>query len=235
MALMLYYKSSTENSPKFYLTNSLMFVNILLKFFGFSNNFYHFGLLYNLSSTFNCCLLNFNLLGYEMATIEKNKTIDKNHGEDRQSSNNKNSDTELISLTKKITLNGSLGKKAIVAKSSVPESHRSMADSYRIIKKVFGSIVIFCPLTKSEKELLNKFDFKPLEMSSGKEIKRELDLLVKWASSINSELSYASEKIIEIRCKELKNIMAKSFVKRPNSNLDGYKLLETYFENISKY
>ncbi len=170
-----------------------------------------------------------------MATIEKNKSIDKNQGEDRQSSNNTNLETELISLTKKITLNGSLGKKAIIAKSSVPESHRSMADSYRIIKKVFGSIVIFCPLTKSEKELLNKFDFKPLENSSGKEIKRELDLLVKWASSINSELSHASEKIIEIRCKELKNIMAKSFVQRPNSDFDGYKLLETYFENISKY
>ncbi len=170
-----------------------------------------------------------------MATIEKNKTIETNQVEDRKSSNNTSTDTELLSLTKKITLNGSLGKKAIVAKSSVPESHRNMADSYRIIKKIFGSIVIFCPLTRNEKELLSKFDFKALEVSSGKEIKRELDLLIKWASSINSELSYASEKIIEIRCKELKNIMTKSFAQRPNGNFDGYKLLETYFENISKY
>ena len=45
----------------------------------------------------------------------------------------------------------------------------------------------------------------------------------------------ASDKIIAIRVKELKSIIASKYVKISNEIYNGYKALERYLEEISKY
>ncbi|EKE03714.1 MAG: hypothetical protein ACD_20C00161G0005 [uncultured bacterium] len=123
----------------------------------------------------------------------------------------------------------------LVSRGSVPESHKMIADSFMIIKKIFGKPVIQCrPLTE-EMEFLAKYDFNQLEFSTYKQIENELSLLKKWSYSRNPEIQKASDAIITIRAKELKNLIATNYVNITNEIYNGYKALEQYFENISKY
>ena len=116
----------------------------------------------------------------------------------------------------------------------VPESHRKVADNYMIIKRVFGNPVIQSQVTDSEKLLLSKYDFAPLELTTAKQIEDELCFLKKWSYSRNRELQEAADQIIQIRAKELKYLIATNYV-NTKKNFDGYKTLEKYFEEISKY
>lgn len=116
----------------------------------------------------------------------------------------------------------------------VPESHRRMADNLMIIKKVYGYSVVQPQITDEERELLSKYEFNPLEKSTTKQIEDELIFLNRWNYSRNKELQEAAESIIQIRAKELKNMIATRFVSA-NINYNGYKVLEKYFEEISKY
>lgn len=128
-----------------------------------------------------------------------------------------------------------LSTSAMLARSGVPDSHRRIADNFLILKKVFGIPVVDPKLTIDEKKFLAKFDFNLLEYSTIKQINEELAFLKKWSDSKDQSLQVASDKIIEIRAKELKSLIASKYVRVTNELHNGYKALERYFEEISKY
>ena len=128
-----------------------------------------------------------------------------------------------------------LGTSAMLARSGVPESHRRVADSYMIIKKIFGFPAVHSRISHDERKFLARFDFNALEYSTIKQINDELSFLKKWSDSKDSELQHASNNIINIRLKELKHLIATSYVDVTSEIYNGYKALERYFEEISKY
>ncbi|MCK7484462.1 MAG: hypothetical protein MZU97_02105 [Bacillus subtilis] len=66
-------------------------------------------------------------------------------------------------------------------------------------------------------------------------MEEELALLQKWSESRNLDHRDDAERIINIRLKELKNLIATNYVTISSEIYNGYKTLEKYFENISKY
>jgi hypothetical protein len=128
-----------------------------------------------------------------------------------------------------------LSTSALLARSGVPDSHRRIADSYMILKKIFGLPAVQAVLVLDEKRFLAKYDFNLLEYSTIKQINEELAFLKKWSESGEKRLQQASDKIIEIRAKELKNLIASKYINVTNEIHNGYKALERYFEEISKY
>ncbi|MDD3594735.1 MAG: hypothetical protein PHX18_08940 [Candidatus Gastranaerophilales bacterium] len=128
-----------------------------------------------------------------------------------------------------------LGASVLLARSEVPESHRRYADSYMILKKLFGMPAVNPSINVEEKKYLAKYDFNSLEFSTIKQVNEELSIMKKWNESGNKELKEACEKLIAIRVKELKGIIASKYVKISNEIYNGYKAIERYLEEISKY
>ena len=128
-----------------------------------------------------------------------------------------------------------LSTSALLAKSSVPYSHRRIADNYVIIKRVYKFQAVQSRISNEEKQLLQKYDFNTLEFSTIKQINEELAYLKKWSASTNSELKNDADKLLQIRAKELKFIVASSYSTVSNEIYNGYKALERYFEEISKF
>ena len=58
-----------------------------------------------------------------------------------------------------------LSTSALLAKSSVPYSHRRIADNYVIIKRVYRFQAVQSRITNAEIQLLKKYDFNTLEFS----------------------------------------------------------------------
>jgi hypothetical protein len=116
----------------------------------------------------------------------------------------------------------------------VPESHRRVADNFMIIKKIFGTPVVQPRMSEDEKVFLAKYDFNILELTTMKQMEDELVFLKRWHFSRNRDLQEAADVIIQIRAKELKCLIASRFV-TVNRNYEGYKMLDKYFEEISKY
>ena len=104
-----------------------------------------------------------------------------------------------------------LSTSALLAKSAVPYSHRRIADNYVIIKKVYHFQAVQSRITNAEIQLLKKYDFNTLEFSTIKQVN------------------------VQIRCKELKYIIASRYSTVTNEIYNGYKALERYFEEISKF
>ncbi len=128
-----------------------------------------------------------------------------------------------------------LSTSSMLARSGVPESHRLAADSYMIIKKVFGFPAVQSKISFEERKFLSKYDFNLLEYSTIKQINEELSFLKKWSYSRDRSLRDASDRIIQIRTKELKYIVASRYVSITSDVYNGYRALEKYFESISKY
>lgn len=129
----------------------------------------------------------------------------------------------------------SLSTTALLAKNAVPPSHRRAADNYVIIKRIYKFQAVQSRLTNQELALLRKYDFNPLEFSTIKQINEELVYLKKWALSANDLLCADADEIIQIRAKELKFIVASKYSTLTNEIYDGYKALERYFEEITKF
>ena len=66
-----------------------------------------------------------------------------------------------------------LSTSALLAKSSVPLSHRRIADNYVIIKRIYRFQAVQSRISSSEKQLLQKYDFNTLEFSTIKQINEE--------------------------------------------------------------
>jgi len=128
-----------------------------------------------------------------------------------------------------------LGNSVILARSEVPESHRRQADAYMILKTHYGLPVVNASINLDEKKFLARYDFNPLEYSTVKQINDELNVMHKWHETADKELIAASDTILAIRVKELKSIIASKYVKISNEIYNGYKALERYLEEISKY
>lgn len=128
----------------------------------------------------------------------------------------------------------SLSTSALLAKNAVPYSHRRVADNYVIIKRVYKFQVVQSRISNQELALLKKYDFSPLEFSTIKQINEELAYLKKWAVSSNDVLVREADELIQIRAKELKFIVA-SRLSLNDEVYDGYKALERYFEEITKF
>ena len=128
-----------------------------------------------------------------------------------------------------------LSTSALLAKSSVPYSHRRVADNYVIIKRVYHFQAVQSRITNAERQLLQKYDFNTLEFSTIKQINEELSYLKKWSTSTNDLLRKDADMLLQIRCKELKYIVASRYSSVTNEFYNGYKALERYFEEISKF
>ena len=128
-----------------------------------------------------------------------------------------------------------LSTSALLAKSSVPYSHRRVADNYVIIKRVYHFQAVQSRISNAELQLLKKYEFNTLEFSTIKQINEELSYLKKWSASPVEDLKNDADKIIQIRCKELKYIIASRYATLTNEIYNGYKALERYFEEISKF
>ena len=129
----------------------------------------------------------------------------------------------------------SLSTTALLAKNSVPLSHKRVADNYVIIKRIYKFQVVQSRITHSEEALLKKYDFNTLEFSTIKQINEELSYLKKWAFSSNEDLRNDADELIQIRAKELKFIVSSKYSSNTNELNDGHKALERYFEEITKF
>ena len=128
-----------------------------------------------------------------------------------------------------------LSTSALLAKSSVPYSHRRVADNYVIIKRVYRFQAVQSRINNTERQLLQKYDFNTLEFSTIKQINDELSYLKKWSTSSNELLRKEADMLLQIRCKELKYIVASRYASVTDEIHNGYKALERYFEEISKF
>ena len=129
----------------------------------------------------------------------------------------------------------SLSMSAMLARGEVPEVHRRTADNYMVIKKIYGSPVVQPRINNKDRALLTKYDFNPLEFSTIKQINEELSFLKRWSMSLEVNLRNDANEIIQIRAKELKFLVASRYVNLTSEIYSGYKALERYFEEISKY
>ena len=143
--------------------------------------------------------------------------------------------TNLSALSSDDDKFSSLSMSAMLARGEVPESHRRTADNYMVIKKIYGTPVVLPRIDNREKTLLAKYDFNPLEFSTIKQINEELAFLKRWSMSLEKNLKADSDEIIQIRAKELKFIVASRYVNLDSEIYGGYKAIERYFEEISKY
>ena len=128
-----------------------------------------------------------------------------------------------------------LSTSALLARSAVPYSHRRIADNYVIIKRVYRFQAVQSRITNAEMQLLKKYDFNTLEFSTVKQVNEELSYLKKWSTSSNELLRKDADQLLQIRCKELKYIVASRYSTVTNELYNGYKALERYFEEISKF
>ena len=124
---------------------------------------------------------------------------------------------------------------ALVAKNNIPLSHKKLADNYVIIKRVFNFQAVNGRISKTEKALLDKYDFNTLEFTTVKQMYEELALLQKWSASEDTKLRNDADEILEIRTKELKFLSASHYVNLSNEIYKGFIALENYFVEISRY
>ncbi len=144
-------------------------------------------------------------------------------------------ETSFDSLPLETLKHGFIRKNNFYIRRGVPESHRRIADNFMIIKKIFGHPVVQSKITDEEKLFLAKYDFNTLEFTTEKQMEDEIVFLKKWSYSNNRELQQAADEIIKIRAKELKYLIATNYVNITNNVYKGHRILEKYFEDISKY
>jgi F420-0:gamma-glutamyl ligase-like protein len=123
----------------------------------------------------------------------------------------------------------------IYTQYDIPESHKRIADSYLFVSRVFGTPVVHSSLTEEEKKHLMRFDFYTLEYTTSHQMEQELTFLKKWSKEKDKDLREAADKVLQIRSKELKHIIATNYVTVKKDFYDGYKVLDRYFNAISKY
>ena len=124
---------------------------------------------------------------------------------------------------------------ALLAKNGVPSSHKRIADNYMIIKKVFKFQACMSRISNVEKSLLEKHNFNILEFSTAKQMFDELRLLQQWSLSEDANIRDVSDSILLIRVKELKFLEASRYASISNEIYNGYKALDQYLKEISKF
>lgn len=123
----------------------------------------------------------------------------------------------------------------LLAKSSVPYSHRRIAYNYNILKRVCDFQIVQPRISMFETSLLKKYSFSTLENSTISQINKEIALLKQWAISTNDDLRNDSIELLKIRVKELKFIQSHNYTIKSNEMYKGYKSIELYLTNITNY
>lgn len=123
----------------------------------------------------------------------------------------------------------------LLSKSNIPYSHKRAADNFVVIKRMYNFHTVKAAISLSDYDLLKSYDMEPLECTTINKANDEIEFLKKWSFSENKELRRDADKIIVIRAKELKNITASAYANIPNEMYNGYKAIEKYFEEITKF
>ena len=123
----------------------------------------------------------------------------------------------------------------ILANKRVPAAHRSVADYYIVIKRLYKSQTVRANLVSNECSLLEKYHLHRLSSLSIQEVNKEILMLQEWAFSSSDVLRHDSDLIIQIRAKELRYILSSNYSRYSSEINDGYKALERYFEEITKF
>jgi len=124
---------------------------------------------------------------------------------------------------------------ALLAKASVPYSHRRIADNYVILRRICSFQIVQPRISKVETALLLKYSFNTLENTTISKVNKELALLKEWSTSTNDELRADSDEILRIRVKELKFMLSNNYTINSNEVFKGYKAIETYLKNVTNY
>ena len=90
-------------------------------------------------------------------------------------------------------------------------------------------------ISNTEKALLEKYDFNVLEFTTIQQMYNELSLLQKWSLSEDETLRNESDEILQIRVNELKYLEASYYASVSNEIYNGYKALDQYLREISKF
>ena len=125
-----------------------------------------------------------------------------------------------------------LDTSALLAKASVPYSHRRIANKYVLMKSICSFQIVQPRITNVDIALLSKYSFNTLENTTIGQVNKEIGQLKTWAVSMNDELRSDSEAILEIRVKELKFMLSNNYTKKSNEMYKGYEALEAYLTNI---
>lgn len=123
----------------------------------------------------------------------------------------------------------------LLAKTDVPYSHRRVADNYVVIKRMYKFHAVKASVTLAEYELLKKYNMQPLEYTTADKANDEIEILKKASVSDTKQIRQDADNIIIIRAKELKNITASAYANIPDEIYNGYKAIEKYFEEITKF
>ena len=128
-----------------------------------------------------------------------------------------------------------LSMSSLIQSGNLPVSHKKCADNYNIIKKVFGFSAVNSTISNYEKAFLKRHDFNVLEYTTGQKMALELEKLKKWSLDDDKYTQSIGDTIIQIRLKELKFLCASNYASVSSEIYDGYKVLDRYFESITKY
>lgn len=143
--------------------------------------------------------------------------------------------TEKSTFSKEDKIFSSRSFSALIAKNSVPLSHKKIADNYMVIKKIFKFQMSLNRISKVEKSLLEKYDFNVLEYTTTQQMYEELGLLQQWSESDNLQLKKDADDILQIRVNELKYLEAGRYALVSNEIYNGYIALGQYLKEISKF
>lgn len=121
-----------------------------------------------------------------------------------------------------------------LGKTQVPIKHKQLAANYMLIKKIFGSCAAQIPITNTDKAILARHGFLPLESTSIANVNRQIEQLKNWSNGGDILLSAYADELFEIRIKELKYIRLTVTSGRSVEFKDGYKALEKYIEYIAR-
>ena len=137
-----------------------------------------------------------------------------------------NNDSDMLST---------LATPMLLASGAIPSSHKAVADNFIIIKRLYKCQSVKACILNSERELLRKYNLLPLSQLSIQDVNKEILMLQQWAFSSNAMLRNDSDNIIQVRAKELRYILASDYSSFSSEMNNGFRALERYFEEITKF
>ena len=110
----------------------------------------------------------------------------------------------------------------------------------RIVAVMLSIMMVFTlvPLSSVNAASKAKLNKKSATIYDGKTVQLKVNnnkKKVKWSTSNNELLRKDADNLLQIRCKELKYIVASRYSTVTSEIYNGYKALEKYFEEISKF
>jgi hypothetical protein len=128
-----------------------------------------------------------------------------------------------------------LATPTLLAGWNVPASHKRVADNYIIIKRLYKTQSLKSFILASEKQLLSKYMFMPLSQMSIQDVNKEILVLQQWSASENHILKQDADNLIQVRAKELRYILSSKYAMYSSEINNGFRALERYFEEITKF